>query len=65
MPDLIITLTAQQATRLQSALATPENPTPTIADAKAICVRTLRARVLQHERRVQEAVIADTPFDPT
>ena len=64
MPDLIITLTAQQANRMRDAFATEENPTPNLADIKQEAVRFLRARVSQYERRIAEAAIVDTPFDP-
>lgn len=65
MPDLTVTLTAQQATRLQAALVTPENPSPTIADAKQFVIRQLRAKVLAHERKVAEAAVQQPdPFDP-
>ncbi len=65
MPDIVISLTAGQAARLEAALTTSENPSPTLDDAKQICVRVLRGRVLQHERRVAESAINDTPFEPT
>lgn len=66
MPDLTITLTAAQATRVQAALATAENPAPNIADAKAWLIRQLRARVRQHEDRVaQQALPQPDPFEPT
>ena len=64
MPDLTITLTAQQANRMRDAFATEENPTPNLADIKREAVRFLRARVRQYERRIAEAAIVDTPFDP-
>lgn len=64
MPDITISLTAQQATRLQAAFVTPENPLPTIADAKLFLVRHLKAKVLQSERRAAESAITDTPFEP-
>ena len=64
MPDLTITLTVQQANRMRDAFATEENPTPNLADIKREAVRFLRARVRQYERRIAEAAIVDTPFDP-
>ena len=64
MPDLIITLTAQQANRMRDAFATEDNPTPNLADIKQEAVRFLRARVRQYERRIAEAAIVDTPFNP-
>ena len=64
MPDLTITLTAQQANRMRDAFATEENPTPNLADIKQEAVRFLRTRVRQYERRIAEAAIVDTPFDP-
>lgn len=65
MPDITISLTAQQANRMRDAFATEENPTPNLSDIKQEAVRFLRARVRQYERRVAEAAIQDTPFDPT
>lgn len=65
MPDITITLTVQQANRMRDAFATEENPTPNLADIKQEAVRFLKARVRQHERRVAEQAIQDTPFDPT
>lgn len=65
MPDITITLTVQQANRIRDAFATEENPTPNLADIKQEAVRFLKARVRQHERRVAEQAIQDTPFDPT
>ena len=64
MPDITISLTAQQANRMRDAFATQENPTPNLADVKQEAVRFLRARVRQYERRIAEAAIVDTPFDP-
>ena len=64
MPDITITLTAQQANRMRDAFATEENPTPNLADIKQEAVRFLRTRVRQYERRIAEAAIVDTPFDP-
>lgn len=65
MPDITISLTAQQANRMRDAFATQENPTPNLADIKQEAVRFLRARVRQYERRIAEQAIQDTPFDPT
>ena len=65
MPDITISLTAQQANRMRDAFATQENPTPNLADVKQEAVRFLRARVRQYERRIAEKAIQDTPFDPT
>jgi hypothetical protein len=65
MPDLTITLTVQQANRLRDAFSNDENPTPTLADLKQEVTRYLRGRVRQHERRIAESAIPDTPFDPT
>ncbi len=65
MPDMTITLTAQQANRMKDAFATNENPTPTLGDVKQEAVRFLKARVRQYERRIAEQAIVDTPFDPT
>ena len=65
MPDVTLTLSAQQAQRVQAAFATADNPTPDVAEVKTWLVRQLRARVLQHERREQESAITDTPFEPT
>lgn len=65
MPDITITLTVQQANRIRDAFATEENPAPNLADIKQEAVRFLKARVRQHERRVAEQAIQDTPFDPT
>ena len=64
MPDLTITLTVQQANRMRDAFATEDNPTPNLADIKQEAVRFLRTRVRQYERRIAEAAIVDTPFDP-
>ena len=64
MPDITITLTAQQANRMRDAFATEENPTPNLADIKQEAVRFLRTRVRQYERRIAEAAIVDTPFNP-
>lgn len=65
MPDVTITLTAQQATRIAATFVTAENPNPTVADYKAWIIKQSKGRVLQHERRVAESAITDTPFDPT
>lgn len=65
MPDITISLTAQQANRMRDAFATEDNPTPNLADIKQELNRYLKAKVRQHERRVAEAAIQDTPFDPT
>lgn len=66
MPDVTISLTAAQATRAQAALATAENPTPGIPEAKAWLIRQLRARVRQHEdRAAQQALPQPEPFEPT
>ncbi len=65
MPDLTITLSAQQAARLRDAFATQENQTPNMGDLKAEVVKYLRAKVRQYERRVAEQAIQDTTFDPT
>jgi homospermidine synthase len=66
MPDIVISLTVPQALRVQSALATPENPAPTVADAKAWLIRQLRAHVIHVERRdAQRALAEPTEFDPT
>ena len=65
MPDITISLTAQQANRMRDAFATEDNPTPNLSDIKREAVRFLRARVRQYERRIAEAAIQDTPFDPT
>lgn len=65
MPDITITLTAQQANRMKDAFATPENPSPSIADVKREVMQIMRARVRQYERRLAEAAITDNPFDPT
>lgn len=64
MPTLTIDLTAQQAQRVQAAFATNDNPSPDMADLKSWVVRQIRARVLQHERKVQESAITDTEFEP-
>lgn len=63
MPDLTVSLTAGQATRLQAAFATPENPTPNMADLKQFVIRQLKAKVVQYERGVAQAAIVDVPFD--
>ena len=65
MPDITITLTAQQASRMRDAFASEENPTPNLADIKQELNRFLKAKVRQHERRIAEQAIQDTPFDPT
>lgn len=65
MPDITISLTAQQANRMRDAFASEDNPTPNLADVKQELHRYLKAKVRQYERRVAEAAIQDTPFDPT
>jgi hypothetical protein len=66
MPDVTISLTAGQATRVQAALATAENPAPNISDAKEWLIRQLRARVRQYEdRAAQQSLPQPDPFEPT
>lgn len=66
MPDVTLSLTAAQALRVQAALATDENPTPGIPEAKQWLIRQLRARVRQHEDRVaQQSLPQPDPFEPT
>jgi hypothetical protein len=65
MPDVTLTLSAQQASRVQAAFATQENPTPGVPEVKQWLVRQLRGKVIQYERGVAQAAIADEPFDPT
>ena len=65
MPDITITLTAQQAQRVQNAFATNEDPAPGIPVVKEFLIRQLRDRVLRKERATAEAALAPTPFDPT
>ena len=66
MPDVTISLTAGQATRVQAALTTDESPTPGIPELKQWLIRQLRARVRQHEDRVaQQTLPQPDPFEPT
>lgn len=65
MPDITISLTAQQAQRLQAAFATAEEPAPGVPELKEWLIRQLRARVLQKERRDAESALTDMPFEPT
>lgn len=65
MPSFTITLTAAQAQRIQDAIATPQNPTPAVADVKAFFIDRLRSHVHAVERRNAMNAIVDTPLDPT
>ena len=65
MPDITISLTAQQANRMRDAFASEDNPTPNLADVKQELHRYLKAKVRQYERRIAEQAIQDAPFDPT
>ena len=67
MPDLIISLTASQASRVASAfgkfLGLPGDAT--VADVKTHLIKQMREVVRQQEKAVQEAAIIIAPFDPT
>lgn len=73
MAQIVIDLTAQQASRLAVAYGKQFGLTDgagaprdaTLADIKVHCIRELRAIVQLQERRIAEAAIADSPFDPT
>lgn len=65
MPSFTINLTAEQATRLQAAFASPQNPTPGVAEVKAFCISQLRAYVHERERQAATAAIVVTPMDPS
>lgn len=64
MPDMTITFTVEQASRLKDAFATQENPTPTLGDVRREVNRFLRGQVRRRERAIAEAAIVDAPFDP-
>lgn len=53
MPDLIVTLTAPQLTRLRAALGRPGAPA-TIADVQAEVRQYLKGRVVLSEQRAAE-----------
>ena len=65
MPSVTINFDATQATRLQAAFATPENPTPGMPELKQWLVRQMKAKVLQRERGIAEAAVVVNPFEPT
>jgi len=67
MPSITITITAQQAQRLQDAWAVlnPDAEPLTLDTAKQLLIRELRAIVLLGERKAAEALLTDNPFDPT
>ena len=67
MPDLTISLTAEQALRLRTALARvlnfPEGELLTLADAEAWLRRELRQTVEREERRTHDQTFTATPFE--
>ena len=67
MPDLTISLTPSQATRMATAfgkfLGLPGDAT--VADVKLYLVRQMKEVVRQQEKAVQEAAIIVPSFDPT
>ena len=73
MPSLTITTTAQQAQRLATAFgeyftlkdAQGVVRPATEAEIKAWIILQLRALVIRQERKAQEDLIVDSPFDPT
>lgn len=66
MPTITIELTAQQATRLQTAWEAQFGVLPTVADVKTHLVRELKAIVLEGEKKIAEAAVQEaSPFNPT
>jgi len=65
MPDMTISFTAQQAQRIQDALATENNPTPGIPELKVWVIKEIKNMVVIHERSVAVEAISDESFDPT
>ena len=65
MPSFTINLTAAQATRIQDAFATPQNPTPGVAEVKEFCIVRVRAYVQEVELRNATKAIVVIPLDPT
>jgi len=67
MPDIIITLTALQATRLANAFGNRQGlgVPATLLQIKTYLIDLLKDIVRQEEKAVQEAAIVVSPFDPT
>lgn len=65
MPQIVIDLTNQQATRLADAWQVVHGAIPTLADVKALFISELKAVVRAGERRAAERAIPEIPFDPT
>jgi len=62
---MTISFTAQQAQRIQDALATEGIPTPGIPELKIWVIREIKNMVINHERSVAAEAIASSTFDPT
>ena len=65
MPSFTITLDAAQTARIQAAFATPQNPSPGVAEIKEFCISRLRAYVHEVERRNATNAITVTALEPT
>jgi hypothetical protein len=64
MPDITLTLTAGQVTRVQDALVTQRHiPAPTIEDARQFLISRLKSLVFNHEQQEAEEALVIPPFD--
>ena len=66
MPQIVIDLTAAQATRLQAAWQAQFDKPTTMANVKQHLIRELRAIVVNgEEKAAEDAMPVPAPFDPS